>query len=134
VRFVGTRTDARTEMAGFVRNVLGFVPADISAVDADMFELADGSSFAVAAPDGMHRERPVGRLDDVDQHEARSLALRARPQALTNLPLRRGTRSTHTIRHKSCAQPDEPSKRWAASPAPVKCVVGERRTTTPYAG
>ena len=64
--FVGTRTDARIEMADFVRNVLRLVPADISGVDADMFELPDGSSFAVAAADGMP-ERTVGFLvEDLD--------------------------------------------------------------------
>jgi catechol 2,3-dioxygenase-like lactoylglutathione lyase family enzyme len=65
--FVGTRTDARPEMAGFVRNVLGLVPDDISGVDADMFVLADGSSFAVAAADGLRGERTVGFLvEDLD--------------------------------------------------------------------
>src|SRR6478735_6431318 len=64
--FVGTRTDARIEMADFARTVLRLVPAAISGVDADVFELPDGSSFAVAAADGMP-ERAVGFLvEDLD--------------------------------------------------------------------
>lgn len=65
--FVGTRTNARAEMAGFVRDVLGLVPAEIPGVDADIFELADGSSFAIAPADGTPGDRTVGFLvEDVD--------------------------------------------------------------------
>lgn len=65
--FVGTRTGARVEMAGFVRDVLGLVPADVSGVDADLFELPDGSSFAVAPADEPRGERTVGFfVEDLD--------------------------------------------------------------------
>jgi glyoxylase I family protein len=60
--FVGTRTHARTEMTGFLRDVLGLVPGELAGVDADMFELPDGSSFVVAATDDAAGERTVGFL------------------------------------------------------------------------
>jgi catechol 2,3-dioxygenase-like lactoylglutathione lyase family enzyme len=60
--FVGTRTDARAEMAGFARDVLGLAPAKVSGVDADLFELPDGSSFAIAEADETGGERTVGFL------------------------------------------------------------------------
>ena len=51
--FAGTGTAARQEMAAFVRDVLGLVPAHVAGVEADLFDLPDGSSFAVASPLGM---------------------------------------------------------------------------------
>src|SRR5687768_2402074 len=51
--FAGTGTAARPEMAAFVRDVLGLTPAHVSGVEADLFDLPDGSSFAVASPEGM---------------------------------------------------------------------------------
>ena len=69
--FVGTRTSARAEMAGFVRDVLGLAPADVPGVDADVFELPDGSSFAVSPSDGPGGERTVGFLvEDLDSAAA----------------------------------------------------------------
>ena len=70
--FVGTRTGARAEMAGFVRDVLGLAPADVPAVDADVFELPDGSSFAVSPSDESGGERTVGFLvvEDLDSAAA----------------------------------------------------------------
>ena len=49
--FVGTRTSSRETMTRFVREVLGFATADVSGIDADLFELPDGSTFAVAVAD-----------------------------------------------------------------------------------
>lgn len=65
--FAGTATSARPEMRTFVREVLGMVPARVAGVEADLFDLPDGSSFAVASPQGMGAtERSLGFLvDDV---------------------------------------------------------------------
>jgi catechol 2,3-dioxygenase-like lactoylglutathione lyase family enzyme len=70
ITFVGTRTDARPAMAEFLRDVLGLSPAEPAAgMDADVFDLPDGSSFAVApgvAPDG--DDRTVGfSVADIDE-------------------------------------------------------------------
>ena len=53
--FAGTATDQRAEMALFVRETLGLEPVHVhvGGVAADMFELPDGSHFAVADPRGM---------------------------------------------------------------------------------
>lgn len=75
--FVGTRTGARAEMVGFVRDVLGLEPADLPGVDADLFELADGSSFAVAPADEPCGDRTVGFLvEDLDVAAAELRATR----------------------------------------------------------
>jgi glyoxylase I family protein len=47
--FAGTATDRRPEMAAFVRDVLALPQVDAGA-SADMFELPDGSRFAVSGP------------------------------------------------------------------------------------
>ena len=74
--FAGTATDARNEMSVFVREVLGLVPADVEGVEADLFDLPDGSSFAVASPQGMGpTERTLGFL--VGDIEQAALELRA---------------------------------------------------------
>jgi catechol 2,3-dioxygenase-like lactoylglutathione lyase family enzyme len=67
--FAGTATSARPEMGTFLREVLGMVPTSVSGVEADLFDLPDGSSFAVASPEGMGATaRSLGFLvDDVDQ-------------------------------------------------------------------
>jgi glyoxylase I family protein len=65
--FVGTRTRARVTMARFVRDVLGLAPTDVSGIDADLFELPDGSTFAVATADEPNGERTVGfQVQDLD--------------------------------------------------------------------
>jgi glyoxylase I family protein len=66
--FAGTATSARAEMRDFLHQVLGMVPAQVEGVEADLFDLPDGSSFAVASPQGMGAtERSLGFLvDDVD--------------------------------------------------------------------
>lgn len=60
--FVGTRTTDRAAMATFAGDVLGLQPASASGLDADLFELPDGSFFAVAAADEGRSERTVGFL------------------------------------------------------------------------
>ena len=67
--FAGTATSARSEMRDFLREILGMVPALVEGVEADLFDLPDGSSFAVASPHGMSAtERSLGFLvDDIEQ-------------------------------------------------------------------
>ena len=67
--FAGTATKARAEMREFLQEVLGMVPTSVQGVEADLFDLPDGSSFAVASPQGMGAtERSLGFLvDDLDQ-------------------------------------------------------------------
>lgn len=65
--FAGTSSDARSEMAAFVENVLGLQQTAIDGVEADLFDLPDGSRFAVASAGGMGTERTIGFLvADVD--------------------------------------------------------------------
>lgn len=66
--FAGTGTAARAQMAAFARDVLGLAPATVAGVEADLFDLPDGSSFAVASPQGMGAtDRSLGFLvDDID--------------------------------------------------------------------
>ena len=67
--FAGTATPARAEMGAFLRDVLGLLPARVDGVEADLFDLPDGSTFAVASPQGMGATgRSLGFLvDDLDQ-------------------------------------------------------------------
>ncbi len=66
--FAGSGTAARPQMAAFARDVLGLAPAHVAGVEADLFDLPDGSSFAVAFPQGMGAtERSLGFLvDDIE--------------------------------------------------------------------
>jgi catechol 2,3-dioxygenase-like lactoylglutathione lyase family enzyme len=65
--FVGTHTVARAAMTRFVRDVLGLASTDVSGIDADLFELSDGSMFAIAPTDESTGERTVGFLvEDLD--------------------------------------------------------------------
>ena len=73
--FVGTSTAARAEMSAFARDVLGLSPATVEGIEADLFDLPDGGSFAVASADGMGAERTVGFL--VEDVEAAAAELRA---------------------------------------------------------
>lgn len=73
--FAGTATEARREMRDFVRDVLGMAPASVDGVEADLFDLPDGSSFAVASPQGMgSTERSLGFLVDDVREAAAELA------------------------------------------------------------
>ncbi len=51
--FAGTSTRQRRVMSEFVSEVLGLPARDVEGVEADLFALPDGSSFAVASPGGM---------------------------------------------------------------------------------
>ena len=74
--FAGTGTASRPQMAAFARDVLGLSPAHVMGVEADLFDLPDGSSFAVASPQGMGATfRSLGFL--VDDIEAAVQELRA---------------------------------------------------------
>ena len=59
--FAGTATDHRPEMAAFVRDVLALPQVDVSGASADMFELPDGSRFAISGPREMgETSRTIG--------------------------------------------------------------------------
>jgi catechol 2,3-dioxygenase-like lactoylglutathione lyase family enzyme len=61
--FAGTGTRARSQMSTFVRDVLGLVLTQVAGVEADLFDLPDGSSFAVASAGGMgETDRSIGFL------------------------------------------------------------------------
>jgi glyoxylase I family protein len=66
--FAGTSTSKRLETARFFRDTLGLTGASVEGVEADLFKLPDGSTFAVASPGGMgDTSRSVGFLvDDLD--------------------------------------------------------------------
>lgn len=70
--FVGTRTTQRSAMAEFVADVLGLPAVHGHQMDAEVFGLPDGSSFAVTSPDAPEdtpddEQRTVGfRVADVD--------------------------------------------------------------------
>jgi catechol 2,3-dioxygenase-like lactoylglutathione lyase family enzyme len=68
VVFVGTATAERDQMSVFVRDVLGLEQLHRPDVEADMFRLQEGSTFAIASPGGMGpTERSIGFLvDDLD--------------------------------------------------------------------
>jgi glyoxylase I family protein len=67
--FAGTSTEERQRMAQFVSGVLGMAPRPVDGVEADLFELPDGSTFAVASPGGMGESaRSLGFLvADLDE-------------------------------------------------------------------
>ena len=61
--FAGTATEQRPEMVRFLGETLGLEQVTIGGVEADVFELADGSRLAVADPRGMgDTSRSVGLL------------------------------------------------------------------------
>ena len=62
--FAGTSTDARAGMSELLRDAFGLPAVDVAGVDADVFDLPDGSSFAVADAGGMGTERTIGFLVD----------------------------------------------------------------------
>ena len=69
ITFVGTRTGVRPAMSDFLRDVLHLSPSGPTlGMDADVFDLPDGSSFAVASADPPdEQERTVGfSVDDID--------------------------------------------------------------------
>jgi catechol 2,3-dioxygenase-like lactoylglutathione lyase family enzyme len=68
VVFVGTATAQRDQMFVFVRDILGLQHLDRPDVEADLFRLEDGVTFAIASPGGMgSTARSIGFLvDDLD--------------------------------------------------------------------
>jgi glyoxylase I family protein len=61
--FAGTGTAARMQMTTFVADVLGLSRAQVAGVEADLFDLPDGSSFAIASAGGMgETDRSLGFL------------------------------------------------------------------------
>lgn len=66
--FAGTSTDYRSQMASFLGDTLSLPRVRVDGVEADLFELPDGSTFAVASPGGMgDTPRSIGFLvDDLD--------------------------------------------------------------------
>jgi glyoxylase I family protein len=86
--FAGTATSARSDMSAFARDVLGLAAASVDGIEADLFDLPDGSSFVVASPDGIGAtERSVGFLvDDVASaaDELRAAGVRVDAEIATN--------------------------------------------------
>jgi hypothetical protein len=63
VIFVGTSTRQRPEMVAFLEQVLELPRRQVADVEADLFALPDGSTFAIAWPGGMgESERSIGLL------------------------------------------------------------------------
>jgi glyoxylase I family protein len=67
--FAGSSTEHRAAMVAFARDVLSMTPISIGGVEADVFGLPDGSTFAVSSPGGMGvTDRSIGFLvDDLDE-------------------------------------------------------------------
>jgi catechol 2,3-dioxygenase-like lactoylglutathione lyase family enzyme len=73
--FAGTSTPHRSQMTGFLADALQMSRVQVDGVEADLFELPDGSTFAVASPGGMgETTRTLGFL--VDDLEAVAAVLR----------------------------------------------------------
>ena len=73
--FAGSSTPNRVAMTEFLRDTLSLPSARVDGVEADLFELPDGSTFAVAGPGGMgDTSRSLGFL--VDDLAAAVAALR----------------------------------------------------------
>jgi glyoxylase I family protein len=68
VVFVGTSTAERDQMCVFARDVLGLEQLERPDVEANLFRLPDGATFAIASSGGMGpTERSIGFLvDDLD--------------------------------------------------------------------
>lgn len=60
--FAGTSTGARSRMSEFLQAAFGLRTVGVNGVDADVFDLPDGASFAVADAGGMGSERSIGFL------------------------------------------------------------------------
>lgn len=67
--FAGTSTTNRQPMTEFVADVLCLPPQHVDGVEANLFSLPDGSTFAVASPGGMgETARSLGFLvTDLDE-------------------------------------------------------------------
>ena len=66
--FAGTSTEHRSLMTSFLEDTLALDRVHVDGVEADLFALPDGSTFAVASPGGMgETDRSLGfRVDDLD--------------------------------------------------------------------
>jgi glyoxylase I family protein len=63
--FAGSSTEHRAAMSAFLRDVLAMTPIGVDGIEADVFELPDGSTFAVSSPGGMGQTaRSIGFLVD----------------------------------------------------------------------
>lgn len=65
--FAGTSSDHRAHIVQFAVDVLGLARRHVEGVEAELFEMPYGSSFAVASPGGMgesyvHFTAPDGHL------------------------------------------------------------------------
>ena len=73
--FAGTSTPHRSEMANLLSDTLLLPRVQVDGVEAELFGLPDGSTFAVASPGGMGQtSRSVGFL--VDDLEVAAAGLR----------------------------------------------------------
>jgi hypothetical protein len=73
--FAGTSTPHRAAMVNFLRDTLSLPLVQVDGVEADLFGLPDGSTFAVGSPGGIgDTTRSVGFL--VDDLEAAAAGLR----------------------------------------------------------
>jgi hypothetical protein len=90
--FAGTSTEHRADMRAFVGAVLGLPSVSLDGVEADFFELPDGSTFAVASPGGMGETgRTIGFLvDDLDAalEELRAVGIETDPEPAQNETMR----------------------------------------------
>ena len=62
ITFVGTFSPARAAMTAFVRDILAVAPAGASGMDADVFELPDGTTLAVTSSGDGPAGRTIGLL------------------------------------------------------------------------
>jgi hypothetical protein len=70
--FAATGTLRREQTAKFFEQVLGLSRSDVQGVEADLFVLPDGASFAITSPRGIPGGRSIGFLvPDLDQARAR---------------------------------------------------------------
>jgi len=60
--FAATATLRRERTAEFFERVQGLTPSDVGGVEADLFALPDGASFAVTSPRGIPGGRSIGFL------------------------------------------------------------------------
>jgi len=84
--FAGTSTRDREQMVAFLRETLSLPGVRVDGVEADLFELPDGSSFAVAGPGGMgETSRSIEFLVDQQLYE---LVERKQSPATGQVPVR----------------------------------------------
>jgi catechol 2,3-dioxygenase-like lactoylglutathione lyase family enzyme len=74
--FAGTSTGERSRMSEFLQGALGLHTVSVNGVDADVFDLPDGASFAVADGGGMGSERSIGFLVEGLEEAVRRLRTR----------------------------------------------------------